>query len=414
MAGRMLRGVSGWPETRTASVERNTLGAMESSSGPDQPDGADPSDRPGTDAAGDAASDVAGDVVRVAPGRIRFPDISPRAYEHPADRGALATLRTVQGFGAVLKAVSGAFAERGERLGFLASGIRVGPKQYPLLDRLRAEAVEILDVPEVPEMFVYRSPEPNSMAIGMDKPFLAISTSLIDLMDEDGLRFVVGHEVGHVLSGHALYRTMLLRLLQLSQTMAWLPIGYWGLRAVIFALKEWFRKAELSADRAGLLVAQDPAAVLRAHVLMAGANSLTDVNTAEFLRQAADYEGEGDIRDSVLKLLNVMDLTHPLAVVRAAELQKWAASEDYRAILAGEYPRRADQPHTTWTDDVKSAAKSYRDSFVASTDPLAKVLGDVGGVISDAAGKMWQRFAPATGGEESAEPSAEGQGGGPG
>jgi Zn-dependent protease with chaperone function len=351
----------------------------------------DDNDRP-NGGTGNEGGDEHGGTVVVGPGRVRFPDISPRAYEHPADRGALATLRTAQGFGAVLKAVSGAFAERGERLLFLASSVRVGPKQYPDLDRIRAECAAILDVTPVPELYVYRDPMPNSMAIGLDQPFIVISTGLVELLDGNGLRFVVGHEMGHVLSGHALYRTMLLRLLRLSASMAWLPIGYWGLRAIVFALKEWFRKAELSADRAGLLCAQDAPTALRAHVLMAGATSPGDVDTAEFLRQARDYEGDGDIRDSVLKLLNVMDLTHPLAVVRAAELQRWAASEDYRAILAGEYPRRTDETHTTWSDDVKSAAKSYRDSFVASADPLAKVLGEVGGLFSEAAGKVFGRF----------------------
>jgi hypothetical protein len=211
-------------------------------------------------------------------------------------------------------------------------------------------------------------------------------------MDTEALRFAIGHEMGHVLSGHALYRTLLFRLLRLLDGLSWLPAGYWGLRAVIAALREWFRKAELSADRAGLLCSQDPAVVLRAHVLMAGATVPADVDTAEFLRQAADYESEGDIRDSVLKLLNTVDLTHPLSVVRAAELQKWAASAEYRAILTGEYPRRDGQPTSTWTEDMKSAARSYKDSFVESTDPLAKVLGDVGGVISDTASKVWHRF----------------------
>ncbi|HEX3649524.1 MAG TPA: M48 family metallopeptidase, partial [Pseudonocardiaceae bacterium] len=203
-----------------------------------------------------------------------------------------------------------------------------------------------------------------------------------------------GHELGHVLSGHALYRTMLFRLLRMLNGVSWLPGGYWGLRAVIAALMEWYRKAELSADRAGLLCSQDPAAALRMHMIIAGANHPDEIDTAEFLRQAADYEAEGDIRDSVLKLLNTVDLTHPLAVVRAAELQKWAASEEYRAILSGDYPRRDDQSaaSSTWTQDLRDAARSYRDTVANSTDPLAKVLGDVGGAITDRAGKVWRRF----------------------
>ena len=129
------------------------------------------------------------------------------------------------------------------------------------------------------------------------------------------------------------------------------------------------------------------------HMAVAGAVHSGDVDTAEFLRQAADYEAEGDIRDSVLKLVNTVDLTHPLAVVRAAELQRWAASEEYRAILTGDYPHRDDQqPSGTWMEDMKSAARSYRDSVKTSTDPLAKVASDIGGTISDTATKVWHRF----------------------
>lgn len=342
--------------------------------------------------------------------RVRFPGISPRAYEHPADRGALTTLRSVPGFPAVLRAASGAFTERGERLLALASMVRVGPKQYPVLHRLRSECAETLDIDPVPEMYVMRDPDTNAMALGLDKPFIVLTTGLVELMDTEALRFAIGHEMGHVLSGHALYRTLLFRLLRLLDGMSWLPAGYWGLRAVIAALREWFRKAELSADRAGLLCSQDPAVALRAHVLMAGATVPADVDTAEFLRQAADYEAEGDIRDSVLKLLNTVDLTHPLAVVRAAELQKWAASQEYRAILTGEYPRRDAQPASTWTDDMKSAARSYKDSFVESTDPLAKVLGDVGGVISDTASKVWHRFGGRSDRDGGADGGADGDG----
>lgn len=325
--------------------------------------------------------------------RVRFPGISPRAYEHPADRGALATLRSVPGFPAVLRAVAGAFSERGERLMWLASAVRVGPKQYPELHELRAECAAVLDVDPVPEMFVARDATINALTIGIDRPFVVLTSGLVQAVDTEALRVAIGHELGHVLSGHALYRTMLFRLLRLMDSMSWLPGGYWGLRAIVTALREWYRKAELSADRAGLLCSQDPAAALRMHMALAGANHPDDVDTQEFLRQAADYEAEGDIRDSVLKLMNTVDLTHPLAVVRAAELQRWAASEEYRNILTGSYPRRDDeQPSSTWMDDMKSAARSYRDSVKSSTDPLAKVVSDIGGTISDTATKVWHRF----------------------
>src|SRR5689334_4074596 len=99
--------------------------------------------------------------------RVRFPRISPRAYEHPADRGALATLRAVPGVSSVLRAVAGMWTERGERLYALASSIRVGPRQYPRLDRLRTECAETLDLDTVPNLFVTRHPVANAMTIGI-------------------------------------------------------------------------------------------------------------------------------------------------------------------------------------------------------------------------------------------------------
>ncbi|GAB1514590.1 M48 family metallopeptidase [Actinophytocola sp. KF-1] len=333
--------------------------------------------------------------------RVRFPGISPRAYEHPADRGAMAALRAVPGVASVLKAVAGMWNERAERLFAVASAIRVGDKQYPRINRLRLDCAETLDLDTTPDLFVTRHPVANAYAIGIDKPFIVLTTGLVEALDLASLRVVVGHETGHVLSGHNVLRTLLMRLLRLQATVQWVPIGALGLRAVIAALMEWFRKAELTADRAGLLCSQDPAAALRQHVYMAGGASMSDIDIPEFMQQAKEYEDVDDIRDSILKLMTVENMSHPFAVVRAAQLQRWAASEEYRAILAGDYLRRADdQPSSSMMADIKAAGRSYKESWSNSTDPLAKVLADVGEAVSGAAGKVFSRFGGGRGEED--------------
>ena len=198
-------------------------------------------------------------------GRIRFPDISSRAYEHPADRGALMALRAIPGFDSVLKALSSAIGERSIRLLYLSSATRVSPRQYPQIHQMLHECAATLDVQPVPEMFIEQDPNPSAMAIGLDKPIIVISTGMLNLTDDEGIRFIIGHEVGHVLSGHAVYRTMLLSLINVAASVQWLPLGAWGIRAIILGLNEWFRKSELSCDRAGLLCSQDPSAALRVH-----------------------------------------------------------------------------------------------------------------------------------------------------
>ncbi|MFB9908144.1 M48 family metallopeptidase [Allokutzneria oryzae] len=342
-----------------------------------------------------------------ATGRVRFPNISPRAYEHPADRGALATARAVPGFPAVLKAISGAIGERSERLLALASSIKVTETQYPTVHRLRLECAAVLDINPVPEVFVARDPHPNAMTIGMDAPFIVITTGLIELLDEDELRFVIGHEMGHALSGHAVYYTVLRRLISMVTGIAWMPVGYWGMRAIIIALQDWYRRAQLSADRAGLLCVQDPAVALRAHIKLSGGIDVGEIDTEAYLQQAKDYDAVPDVRDSVLKLLHLSNRLDPLPVVRAADLQKWAASDEYRAILAGEYPSREADGVTNWRDDIKSAAKSYKDAIASSADPLAKVLNEVGETLSSTAGKVWKKF---TGGPDDRPPSGNGDG----
>jgi Zn-dependent protease with chaperone function len=333
---------------------------------------------------------------------VRFPGISSRAYEHPVDRGALATLRAVPGFAQVVKAVSGFYSERGDRLMALASSIRVGPKQYPEIDKLRHECAETLDLGTVPNVFVFQDAQAKAGTLGMDEPFIMLSTGLVELMSRESLRFVVGHEMGHVLSGHAVYRTIMLRLIGLQMSLSWTPVSALGIRAIIAALSEWYRKAELSCDRAGLLCGQDPTAALRAQIQVAGGIDPSRIDIPSFLQQAAEYESVEDIRDSFLKLQYVETQSHPFAVVRAAQLQKWAATEEYRAILAGDYIRRdGETPTSDWKDDLKSAAKSYKDSWSASADPLTKVFSDVGEAVSGAAGKVWNKF-----GNGTSEPSS--------
>ena len=307
--------------------------------------------------------------------RVVLTDISSRAYEHPADRGALTALRTVPGWDGVLRALSGVLRERSLRLLYLASSVRVSDRQYAHVHDMLVEGCRVLDIPVVPELYVVRNPGANAMTLGMDAPFLVLTSGLLDLLDAEELRFVIGHELGHVLSGHAVYRTMLLQLLAISARMAWLPIGGLAIRGVILALEEWQRKSELSADRAGLLACQDPGAALGTQVKLAGGGDLDQMDPRELLAQAKEYEAAGDIRDGALKILNLVGAgSHPFAVMRAGALRQWIDDGEYDAILAGRYPRRSDDAATSPTAEVRNALRSYARSFGESTDPLMTFL----------------------------------------
>jgi len=285
-------------------------------------------------------------------------DIDSSAWEHPADRAALAALRRIPGFDEVLRKLFGLFGEKPIRLAFQANAVRVGERQFPKLHAQYMDVLETLDAPGQYGLFVSQTPLVNAGAYGMDKPFIVLNSGALALLDQDELTYLIGHEVGHVMSGHVLYRTMTVLLLQLA-TLGF-PIVGLAARAILVALLEWNRKAELSSDRAGLLAVQHPEASLRAFMKLAGGGSPEETDLNEFLIQADQYRETGDVADVVFKVLNLLGTTHPFHVLRAAELRDWIEGGHYDRVLRGEYKHRTDE-QTPYTDDLAAAMNSYKD-----------------------------------------------------
>jgi Zn-dependent protease with chaperone function len=324
--------------------------------------------------------------------RVRLPGLSPRAYEHPADRSALVALRKLTGFDTVLKQLMGLFPERAIRLNFLASSVKVSERQFPHIYEMVRDGCYILDMEKVPDVYIAQTPFPNAMAIGFKDPIIVLHTSLVDLCDPEELRAVIGHELGHILSGHSVYRTMLFILIMLAANLAWFPIADIGLRAIVWGLEEWFRKSELSCDRAGLLACQDIDASRRVLMKLAGGSHLSEMNADAFHEQAREYDAVPDLRDSFLKLLQLQGNTHPFAVVRFAEIDHWYSSGAYERILNGDYPRREDDRDASVTEEVRNAAKAYQESWSRSEDPLIGLVRGGLGNVARAGSGIFDRF----------------------
>src|SRR5438046_1972952 len=148
--------------------------------------------------------------------RVILSQIAPVTWEHPADRAALQSLRAVPGFDEAVRKIVGFFGERGIRLLFQANAVRVGPAQFPVLHTLLTEVATTMDWPDVPELYVTQTPIVNAAAVGIDRPFIVLNSGALELLDHDELRVLIGHELGHVMSGHALYRTILILILDLG------------------------------------------------------------------------------------------------------------------------------------------------------------------------------------------------------
>lgn len=309
-------------------------------------------------------------------------DISSRSWEHSADRAALAALRKLPGFDQVLRTLFGIFGEKPVRLAFQANAVRVGPNQFPHLWDLYCEVCTTLDAPERYPLFVSQNPVVNAGAYGMKQPFIILNSGTLELLTDRQVSYVMGHEVGHVMSDHVLYRTMTVLLTELAKL--GFPLVGLAARAILIALLEWSRKSELSSDRAGLLAIQEPDEVMGSMLKMAGGGRDEETSLPEFIRQAEDYRQSGDMADQVFKVLNLLGQSHPFWVLRVSELRGWIETGDYDRILRGEYQRRGD-PDPAYAEDLAEAADSYKTG-------AREMLGQMAGAARRAGESFWDSF----------------------
>jgi predicted Zn-dependent protease len=175
---------------------------------------------------------------------------------------------------------------------------------------------------------------------------------LIDILTEEELLAVIGHELGHIKCNHQLYKTLAFILTkfgtELLNNLLPMGIGMVATMSIQLAVYHWYRMAEFSCDRAGLLVVQDPQVVAGALTKIAGYSQkiMSEVNLEAVIQQAGEYQNSDANVDKFMKLFMVMGRTHPLSVIRVKEIMEWEQSEEYQRILSGDYLTMAAEQKT--------------------------------------------------------------------
>ncbi len=249
-------------------------------------------------------------------------DISPRAFQHPADKAATAALGSIPYLDTVVRKLIELGYERALRQSYLGSAVRLGEDQLGDVWREHAIAYATLDMAEVPDLYLTQFPSPNAMAIGANHPIVVVQSELIALLDAGQRRAVFAHEAAHILSDHQLYRTAL-QILVLMTRSARLPLP---LAPVRTALMEWGRATELSADRAAALVTRDPLVVCRTLMSLAAGAMVDELDLDVFMRQGLDYKEGGGGLEKLTRLMLDLGVTHPMPVKRTHELMDWVRS----------------------------------------------------------------------------------------
>ncbi len=279
------------------------------------------------------------------PDRVRLAGLPASAFVSDADLWALEKLQKLPLVPQLVSKFYEVGIDRWLYCWNMSSSVRCGPRQYPTLYRILQESCDVLDMPE-PELYVSGNPFPNAFAGGVERPYIALRSSMIDTMSEEQLYFIMGHELGHIKAKHVLYfsvGSLLFPLLELlgKRTMGASDVATY---ALVTAFYEWSRQAEFSADRAGLLVCQSLDVAIDSQIaLTAGPNRLRDEMSREaFMEQARAYQ-DADSLDKLGKMVLFLTMgrhmSHPMPVHRTQQLERWVFSGTYDRILNGQYER---------------------------------------------------------------------------
>lgn len=256
-----------------------------------------------------------------------FPGISADQFQHPSDTKATETLRAIPG---VDKAIAKIMEYGLERLAYLdntASNVRVTEKMFGNMYQSLKWGCRILDMEE-PELYVTLNPIPNAYTYGHTNPFIVLTSGLVDLLSAEERFFVIAHELGHIKAEHVLYTIIAHNIAEFVRLIGQATLGIGSLlgQSLIYALLEWHRKAELTADRAGLLCVQNMESPINTFMKLAGGAStlFKEMDKDEFLSQIRSYEdADRSNLNKAYKLLLTAERSHPYAILRAKELDAW-------------------------------------------------------------------------------------------
>jgi Zn-dependent protease with chaperone function len=271
-------------------------------------------------------------------GRQILRSLQARSYEHPFDRAALSGLQGTPGLETLIRKFNEWSIERFLRIQYTGSNLRVTRDNFPELYGMIREAGEVLNLPALPELYIQPGEEIDAFTAGVERPLVVLNTGCIDHLTPDELLFVIGHELGHIKSGHVLYHQIGDVLPFVGDLLGHLTLGIGDFisTAIEAALLNWQRMSELTADRAGILACQNRDASISAMIKIAGLphKYYDRFNVDDFIAQAREFKAiDTGPLDKVAKVVSIMGESHTWTVLRAAEFDHWTSCGDYNRIL---------------------------------------------------------------------------------
>lgn len=259
--------------------------------------------------------------------------VDSKFYMHDSDRVALQALQAIPGFTQLFKGFMKVWSEKQFRIQNMSTNLRVSEKQLPKYYNMLPPICEKLGI-EVPELYIQLDVRPNAYTAGDTKPFIVMTSGLIETMPEELIPTVLAHECGHIACRHCLYSTM--GRIILSEAVSMLGIDGLAILPIQMAFSYWMRCSELSADRAAALCDGNADGIVEMCMRFAGCDKdiLAEVNVEEFMNQALEYQQmiEDSAWDKTLEFIMLTNVDHPFNAVRARECHEWAATDRFAAM----------------------------------------------------------------------------------
>lgn len=228
-----------------------------------------------------------------------------------------------------------------EKNELLGKSVKVTGRQFPGLYDLIVECAETLDVAP-PTVYVSNEGRAAATFGTETEAFVLLNSSLVKTLDEAELKFVLGHECGHLQNNHVVYHTA-------AQFLAQGVVSFvrWAVAPAKVALSAWSRRGEITCDRAGLLCCRDEEVACQTILkLIVGTGSLQgdfdesrpvdELDVDEYMKQLEELQtGIGRIKEYFED--------HPYVPKRIEALRLFAESDYYKNAIGERDGRPLDE-----------------------------------------------------------------------
>lgn len=278
----------------------------------------------------------------------------------------------------------------GGRRRLLTGALRLSRTMSPEVADALAQCREAIGFKEPIE--VYIRPEPVMNAFCMRNPagplIVCISSRLLETFSPAELKFVIGHELGHATFDH---HGIPMPATAMMEDMGGVIVG----RQTSLRLYVWCRAAELSADRIGMICAQDPAAAASGFFKLASGLSSPRVKAdlEAYAHQIDSLASVPEARKQVRDDDDTLDCfsTHPYSPLRVRAVVAFGKSKAYadaigRAADGGGLP--LEDVEAIVERDLEMMEPSYLEEKSAKSELMRKVLFNAGVLVAAANGHV--------------------------